>query len=404
MKEQNLRAKAPILFEYLRDKGYSQYYIGLFRLGINYVLRLRSEQPGISYEEVYRTKVDADPTHRPLLHWRRLFNIIERFEKTGVLPGYGYVIIGGDKKYATLSDEFRRIIDIYRREEPKTGKKLMTIHREARLATSFFCALQEQGVFTFSEACDNHIQTVFSGYSCGYRKIVRVVIRRCIPFFEEGVCERFISMFPMTRNKRRNIEYLTAEETKSIKAVLTSPDSGLCLRDKAVGLLALFTGLRGCDILGLRLKDIDWENDLILINQEKTGVPLKLPLRPIVGNAIYDYIYQERPKCSTEEIFVSKRPLHLPLCVGSAGNIAGSIMKAAGIRQNKGSRKGLHIFRHHIATFLLNKEIPQPVISSVMGHSSPSSLNPYLNADFLHLKECALSIEPFPIRKEVFHD
>lgn len=208
----------------------------------------------------------------------------------------------------------------------------------------------------------------------------------------------------MTRNKRRNIEYLTEEEIKRVKTVLASSDSGLCLRDKAVGLLALFTGLRGCDILGLKLKDIDWENDLILINQEKTDVPLKLPLRPVVGNAIYDYICQERPKCSTEEVFVSKRPLNLPLRAGSARNIAGSIMKVAGIRQNKGSRKGFHIFRHHIATFLLNKEIPQPVISSVMGHSSPSSLNPYLSADFLHLKECALSIEPFPIRKEVFHD
>ncbi len=207
----------------------------------------------------------------------------------------------------------------------------------------------------------------------------------------------------MTRNKRRNIEYLTEEEIKRVKTVLASPDSGLCLRDKAVGLLALFTGLRGCDILGLKLKDIDWENDLILINQEKTDVPLKLPLRPVVGNAIYDYICQERPKCSTEEVFVSKRPLNLPLRAGSARNIAGSIMKVAGIRQNKGSRKGFHIpapYRH----LSPEQRNPQPVISSVMGHSSPSSLNPYLSADFLHLKECALSIEPFPIRKEVFHD
>ena len=55
------------------------------------------------------------------------------------------------------------------------------------------------------------------------------------------------------------------EEIKRVKTVLASPDSGLCLRDKAVGLLALFTGLRGCDILGLKLKDIDWELSLIHI-------------------------------------------------------------------------------------------------------------------------------------------
>lgn len=404
MEGQDLKAKAPILLGYLQDNGYSKYTIDLFRLAINYALRLRSVQPDISYEEIYQSKVEADPEHRSLHHWRRLFATIEHFDRTGILPGHGNTPRSGEKKYDTLSKEFQRAIDIYRREEPKSGKKSTTIEREAALATNFFCALQTQGVCTFSEVCENHIQTVLSGYCCGYRKVIRVVVRRCAPFFEDGVCERFISLLPMTRSKRRNIEYLNAEEIASVKKVLTAHDSNLCLRDKAIGLIALFTGLRGCDILGLRLTDIDWENDVILINQEKTGVPLKLPLRPIVGNAIYDYICQERPTCSAEEIFVSRYPLHLPLRMDGSYNIAARIMKAAGIRQEKGHRKGLHIFRHHVATSLLNQEVPQPVISSVMGHSSPSSLKPYLSADFIHLKECALSIEQFPVRKEVFHD
>ena len=55
--------------------------------------------------------------------------------------------------------------------------------------------------------------------------------------------------------------------------------------------------LRYSAVLSGRITQVDWENDLILINQEKTDVPLKLPLRPVVGNAIYDYICQERPKC-----------------------------------------------------------------------------------------------------------
>ena len=402
MKEQDLKSKASILLGHFHDNGYSKYTIDLFRLAINYALRLRSVHPGISYEDIYRSKVDADPNHRPLHHWRRLFATIEHFDRTGILPGHGNTPRGGEKKYDTLSKEFQRAIDIYRREEPKSGKKATTIKREASLATNFFCELQTQGVFTFSEACENHIQTAFSGHCCGYRKVIRVVVRCCAPFFEDGVCEHFISLLPMTRSKRRNIEYLKAEEIASVKKVLTARDSDLFLRYKSIGLIALFTGLRGCDILGLRLTDIDWENDVILVNQEKTGVPLKLPLRPIVGNAIYDYICHERPTCSTEEIFVSQYPLHLRL--DNTYNIAARIMKVAGIRQNKGSRKGFHIFRHHVATSLLNEGVPLPVVSSVLGHSSPSSLNPYLSADFLHLKECALSIEQFPVRKEVFHD
>lgn len=66
-----------------------------------------------------------------------------------------------------------------------------------------------------------------------------------------------------------------------------------------------------------------------------------------------------------------------------------------------GDRKGLHLFRHHMAISLLENGISQPIISQTMRHRSLASLNPYLSADFSHLKECALSIESFPIQKEV---
>ncbi|WP_413357089.1 tyrosine-type recombinase/integrase [Robertmurraya sp. 2P01SA] len=88
----------------------------------------------------------------------------------------------------------------------------------------------------------------------------------------------------------------------------------------------------------------------------------------------------------------------------SIGNVSGRIMKVAGIRQKKGDRKGFHIFRHHLATALLGNGIPQPVISRTLGHTSPDSLEAYLSADFLHLKECSISIEQFPVSKEVFYN
>lgn len=77
-------------------------------------------------------------------------------------------------------------------------------------------------------------------------------------------------------------------------------------------------------------------------------------------------------------------------------------MNKAGIRNSPDDRRGLHLFRHYVATSLLENGVEQPVISSTLGHQSPESLNSYLSADFVHLKECALSIDLFPIRKEVF--
>ena len=43
-------------------------------------------------------------------------------------------------------------------------------------------------------------------------------------------------------------------------------------------LLALTTGLRACDIIALRLADVDWRGQAIAIVQQKTGNPLTLPL------------------------------------------------------------------------------------------------------------------------------
>jgi len=76
-------------------------------------------------------------------------------------------------------------------------------------------------------------------------------------------------------------------------------------------------------------------------------------------------------------------------------------MDAAKIRLNSGDRRGFHLFRHHLAISLLENEVSQPVISQIMGHSSPVSVEAYLSADFRHLKDCALSIDCFPLRKEV---
>ena len=55
-----------------------------------------------------------------------------------------------------------------------------------------------------------------------------------------------------------------------------------------------------------------------------------------------------------------------------------------------------------MATSLLANEVAIPVISSILGHTSPESVNPYVDADIEHLRECALDISGYPIAEEVF--
>jgi integrase len=150
------------------------------------------------------------------------------------------------------------------------------------------------------------------------------------------------------------------------------------------------------------MDSINWATEKLWIIQQKTEIPLELPLMPIVGNAIYDYITAERPDSDYRFLILSETRPFTPLVSRSIGSIVSKIFRVVGIRQDKGARKGTHIFRHHLASSLMGNGIPQPIIGRTLGHTSPDSLEPYLRADFVHLKECALSIEKFPVAEEVF--
>jgi len=75
-------------------------------------------------------------------------------------------------------------------------------------------------------------------------------------------------------------------------------------------------------------------------------------------------------------------------------------MKAAGIRQSKGDRRGFHSLRYYVAARLLAEETPLPIISSILGHRDKDSTKVYLSTDLVHLRACALSLKGIEITKE----
>jgi integrase len=309
--------------------------------------------------------------------------------------------------YPLLLPEFKSVIDYYCEAEKKRGKKITTIYTESHNASTFFLSLQKKGIDSLVKITEEAVLSIFMSSdeiqlrSYSYKQNISAVLKACIPY-HQLTCDRILAFLPALRNTRKNIQYLTSEEIQKIKEVLTNDENSLTLRDKAIGMLAFYTGLRGCDIAGLTLNAINWDIDLIYITQQKTEVPLELPLTAVVGNAIYDYLKSERPRTENSYIFISQNKPYDRFSSRSIGNVAARIMKVADIRQSKGDRKGFHIFRHHFAITLLENGISQPVISKTLGHTSPNSLDAYLCADFPHLKECSISIERFPVLKEVF--
>ncbi|GLU57452.1 hypothetical protein Dfri01_69130 [Dyadobacter frigoris] len=184
--------------------------------------------------------------------------------------------------------------------------------------------------------------------------------------------------------------YYTDQE---IQKLLMSVDRGTIVgkRDYAILVLAAYLGLRASDIARLEFRNLNWEQSKIAVTQFKTGKEIKLPLLPVVGNALLDYIQYGRPKSDQQHIFLFVISPFLPI---HPSTIAGMINRRfiyAGFK-SANRRHGGHALRHSLVKELLNNNQSLPVISEVLGHKSTTSTRHYIRIDAESLRQCALEV------------
>jgi integrase len=161
-------------------------------------------------------------------------------------------------------------------------------------------------------------------------------------------------------------------------------------RDAAITLLALTTGLRACDIIGLRLRDIDWRGRTAGIVQQKTNNPLTVPLTALLVGKLADYVLDDRPDSGDDHVFLRCLAPHTRLAGhASIYRVTAQVFRKAGVADVKA---GSRFLRHNAASRLLRAAVPLPTISAVLGHASPESTNLYMSVDQDRLLECVLDV------------
>ena len=161
------------------------------------------------------------------------------------------------------------------------------------------------------------------------------------------------------------------------------------LRDYAMFLLIATYGLRGCDIAGLRLSDIDWQVGKLSIRQRKTGQPLHLPLTDAVGVALLAYLRKGRSRCAYREVFLTVVAPILPLKRQGVGYAFRARVRSSPL---KIPFEGVHCLRHSYASHLLRSGISLKTIGDLLGHVSMESTCVYLRLNVDELREVALSL------------
>ncbi len=409
MNVENLRNNHLKLISYMETAGYSNDYINRLRREIQWILAEAETRGWDCYNDVYRHYELIPLSSGNLEKKQAIIGAIMEFDLHGNYPDGKWSGLVERGAYPKLVPEFRSLIDYYCMVARERGKKESSINTEYKNVSAFLLYMQNAGINRLDDITEEAMMPVFVSpegeqpKSCNYSKFISTVLKACIPLSPD-VCRKVLSFLPTTKRVRKNIQYLTPQETHAILYTMDDMSNTLTLRDRAIGKLAYYTGLRSCDIAAMDLASIDWECDLIRIKQQKTEEPLELALTATVGNAIYDYLTNERPPVDCPILFLTQKGPYREMEGATIWLVAARIMENAGIRQSKGDRKGFHIFRHHLATTLLGNGVPQAVISGALGHTVPESLETYLSADLVHLKECALSIACFPVSKGVFGD
>jgi len=189
------------------------------------------------------------------------------------------------------------------------------------------------------------------------------------------------------------------EEVVQIEASV-SRVNGTGKRDYAILLLATRLGLRASDIAQLTFYNLDWELNIIRLQQFKTGKVIELPLLVEVGEAIISYLKHGRQQADVANVFLSARAPYRPMTGCAVSTSIRQVIEKSGVHINR-RRHSAHSMRHSLAVRLLEDGTPLPVISESLGHTGSSSTGAYLKVDTTGLRQCALDV---PIVPKGFYD
>ena len=204
----------------------------------------------------------------------------------------------------------------------------------------------------------------------------------------------FAAKTPMVqaRKQTRIPSVWTKDELKKLLSAIDvgSPKGK---RDYAIILLACCLGMRCTDIINLKMDNFHWADKKLIFIQSKTRTPLILPLTSEVGWAVIDYLKYGRPKIESPYLFIKHMAPFGPF---SEGDHLCQLIKrhmVLGHIPTLKKRRGMHSLRHTMASMLLEKDTPLPVISDILGHIDTDSTAIYLKVDIKKLKECSLTFE-----------
>jgi integrase/recombinase XerD len=160
-------------------------------------------------------------------------------------------------------------------------------------------------------------------------------------------------------------------------------------RQAAILLCLARLGLRAGEVAQLNLEGIDWPAGILQITRTKGRVDRLLPLPRDLGQALVRYLRQRPPDTDCRRVFLSLRDGG-PLGSRTISALAGAALKRAAIPC---VRPGAHVFRHTVASHLVQKGASLKAVADWLGHHSLTTTQLYAKVNLPMLRTVA---QPWP--------
>lgn len=229
----------------------------------------------------------------------------------------------------------------------------------------------------------------------GLEKVSTALSKYLAFLYEQKIVERDFSTIIKIKSGR-DYKVKIPFDLDVLNRLISSIDttSALGKRDYAIILLVAYTGLRACDIINLKLSNINWKEKSISFVQNKTNIPLALPLNKEVCDALADYILYGRSRCSHSFVFVRSLPPFERFNDGVAlNNMLRRRLAYLGIERKSGDGLTIQGIRRALGTQMIKASASVNTVAQVLGHQSTRATRQYISVDIDGLRMCALSFD-----------
>jgi integrase/recombinase XerD len=163
------------------------------------------------------------------------------------------------------------------------------------------------------------------------------------------------------------------------------------VRDRAILLLLARLGLRGGDVLAMRLVDVAWADGTVRV-RGKGRREVRLPLPQDAGDALLEYLNRARPCVDEDRIFLRSSAPYRPLTGSSVvSGVVRLALSRAGITD--APSRGANLLRHSAATSMLRAGASLDAVGTVLRHRSVDTTAHYAKVDIVMLQQIA---QPWP--------